>query len=140
MNPLSKILHSIAIYTGSDKQARLHNKSHYRLKNLIEKDETRKDEYMLIRNACLGLHLNGKRTYLIAVEYDIDDGGRHQGRGDALLYDGETLYVLECKFVLRNPGYTLKREHDVQIQAKQYATRLRSWINHLLQFDENYVF
>ena len=93
---------------------------------------------ILLLGIHVGLRINGKRTYLIAVEYDIDDGGREQGRGDALLYDGETLYVVECKYVLRNPSFTLKRKHDVQIQSKKYATRLKSWIDHLLQFEKKW--
>jgi len=76
-----------------------------------------------------------KKIYLIAVEYIIDDGGREQGKGDVLLYDGETLYVVECKCTCKNPFYTQKRENDVRMQANKYVDRLTSWIKHLKHID-----
>jgi hypothetical protein len=124
---LSKALHAVSL-ANMKKLAQLHNSNYHRLMVLKETDVERGSEYdVLLRY----IKANPNLRYLIAVEYEFDDGGREQGHGDALFYDGERLYVTECKYTRR----MCKREQRVREQARKYVERLRSWLAHLGRTD-----
>ena len=76
--------------------------------------------------------------FLVAVEYEIDDGYLTHGVGDALLFDGDTsLYVLECKSLTTVEGRNVRpakravRMEELSQQTAKYVHRIRSWVRHL---------
>ncbi len=124
---LSKALHTASLADRA-RLARMHNSNYHRLVVLKEADEERASEYDVLLKY---IKRFPSSKYLIAVEYEFDDGGREQGHGDALFYDGERLYVTECKFTRRRRA----RERRVREQAYKYAERLRSWLEYLGRTD-----
>lgn len=126
---LSRALHAASL-ADEAKLRRIHNSNYHRLEKLIEADTKRAVEYQLLKRHILN---SPSTKWLIAVEYEIDDGGRMQGHGDAVFYDGSTMYVVECK---RTDGpYCTKREMAVRRQAIKYVSRIKSWLVHLGQTD-----
>lgn len=83
---------------------------------------------------------------LLAVEYELDDGGRgRQQHGDMLFWepagggeDGRWVAV-ECKRLMGGKwveSHRGDRAAAVEAQAKRVAGRVRSWLSHLCAHDE----
>jgi hypothetical protein len=135
--PLSKILHRIAnnekLGITTKMLPRIHHQNFNRLKALISSDALRSDEYMILRHFILHKSKNtSPRPYLIAVEYTFDDGGRDNLKGDAIMFDGNTIYIIECKITR---GYQ-NRENQVISQAMRYMNKFVSWMKYLAETDD----
>ena len=123
---LSRALHRAFNAKGLiHKLARIHNISFHRLDSLISLDERRASEYKLLKHYILTKAKKEEpRRFLIAVEYEFDDGRPEQGCGDAIMFDGTSLYVIEAKITKGDK----KREEYVRRQVDRYTERLSSWL------------
>jgi hypothetical protein len=130
-----------------DHLMKLNKQSLQRLDALIALDARKRREYELMKLVATRAHAVAMQSieknqglYMLAVEYDIDDGAWRQGQGDVLFITGDKskLYVVECKCV---DGYheNLKQERVEKVcsQAAYYSTRVDSWIRHLAAIDDN---
>ena len=130
--PLNKILAKIpAIQFPILKQ--LHNTCKQRIDRHIDKHKGtgHVKEYEL-------MHEFEKRRiipYIIAVEYEINDGVSMDHSGDVMGYDGSnTLFVIELKCIKYHKHQHI-RIAKVQDQAGKLHKRLCSWVNHLTTID-----
>lgn len=130
---LSRMLYKLSGYDTA-KLRKLSDRNLERLNDLIQRSPLCRKEYALI-----GTHMSSNPgLFLIAIEYEIDDGRLTHGCGDALLFDGTgTLFVLECKSLTTVDGRDVRpckrivRLDEIRQQTKKYADRIRSWIQHL---------
>jgi len=139
---LSTMLRGIAKGLGDDRSlARIHNVNHARLKALAARDAARSREYELLLRffAAEKARRHGGAAsaedmlFLVAVEYEFDDGAR-QGQGDAILVNKRLdAYVVESKILAQyDPD---KRHAHAERQAVKYASRVASWMSHLARYD-----
>lgn len=135
--PLSQAMNDISKAICRDKLPILSRHNKTRLDNLIYYTENKfgsshSKEYKLMKNY---LQIN-KDIYLLAVEYEFDEGGSiRQQHGDLILCDGTTIYITECKCIEDDRCYADERKHNVNEQALRCHLRFESWLNHLVKFD-----
>jgi hypothetical protein len=105
-----------------------------RLRLLINSGHARFKELRLLERV-----IDSKKYgYLIAAEYMIDDGGYYGQTGDALFFDGTTLWVVECKLIKTtiHDKFKVSRREKVKEQALTCSRRIKSWIEHLGKLDD----
>ena len=123
---------------------RLHCRNVSRLNALRTSSATSGDprvlEYNALRHLIKQKHHTSpsSRLFLVAVEYVLDDGCFKRANGDAplvLSHAINTLFVVETK-IIKAPAKTgnAKVLKDIQ-QATMCASRLSSWIQHLINID-----
>lgn len=155
--PLSRALHRVAKALGdANALARLHNSTHARLSALlaVESSDARTREFDLLlrffeaekaRRRTVGSDTGGDRLFLVAVEYEFDDGALTQGHGDAIMVDeaSDKMYVVECKLLSsKTESDTFRAERrlaSVRAQASKYALRVGSWIAHMHHVDPDCI-
>ncbi len=114
-----------------DELAKIHNACFYRLEKLIELEHNSSDKYKLLMRFVRAQKGKNPKNYLIAINYVFDDGARVQSHGDALFFDGETLYVVECK-----RDVTTRRMNNVREKSRKNYSRIISYLTHLCNVDE----
>jgi hypothetical protein len=135
--PLSQALNDISKALCRDKLPILSRQNKTRLDNLIYYTQNKfgsshSKEYKLMRDF-LKLH---RDIYLLAVEYEFDEGGSiRQQHGDLILCDGTTIYITECKCIEDDRVYANDRKVNVNEQALRCHMRFESWLDHLVKFD-----
>ena len=73
--------------------------------------------------------------YIIAVEYEIDDGVKVNHSGDVLCYDGnKELVVVELKCIKSHKNKS-ERFLKVKDQSNKLTKRLSSWMRHATWID-----
>lgn len=139
---LSRVLRRLAKADGRVPElARLHNANDARLRALSASDAARRGEYDLLIGFLEGQaekrpDKTQRRLFLVAVEYEFDDGAKTQGHGDALLVDAAfNMLVVECKLVRQGACCEQRRTSHVTAQAAKYAARAASWMDHLGRCD-----
>lgn len=81
----------------------------------------------------------GEKSILIGVEYEIDDGGDQQ-HGDLIIWDEEKemLIALEIKRLRGGDWvehHAAERLSQVINQAHRISSRLQSWLEHLVKYN-----
>jgi hypothetical protein len=139
INDFTKVLYEGFINKQSTKLLKMSKKNKTRLDNIIyytenRYGEKRSKEYKLMRNFLL-LH---PELYLIAVEYEFDEGicCSVQQHGDLILFYNNIIYITECKCIDIGKVYTQKRQETVITQSKRCCERFKSWMNHIAKFDK----
>lgn len=108
---------------------RMTKKNTRRLQKIMELN----GEYQKEANLIEKLIKTHPHMHVIALEYEIDDGGHSkQQQGDVILSHDKTLYIVECKSI----NTFDERRIKVREQAMLCRKRILSWIKHLSEFDE----
>lgn len=125
--PLSPLLSKLA----SKRFLSLTHRNEDRLDKLL-KTSRQNPEYALIKRFIRWRKRTDRRMHIVAVEYRINDGVK-DGYGDLILCDGTTLFVVECKCVIKWKSRSVRRKRNrhVREQAMRYTNRLKSWFSHL---------
>ena len=131
---LSKCINKLSLCIQRDNLEKCHEIKYNRLKNLLRSEQIRFREMVLLKNVIE----SRKYGYLVAIEYLIDDGSYCGQTGDALFYDGNTIYAVECKLIQTTTHDLFKssRRDKVYDQALVCARRIKSWLHHLGSVDE----
>ena len=131
---LSKCLNKLSLCIVRESLEKYHKHKCTRLKQLINSGHARFRELCLLEK----IVESKKYGYLIATEYMIDDGSYYGQTGDALFYDGTTIWVVECKLIktTMHDKFKISRREKVHDQAISCARRIKSWLEHLGKLDD----
>jgi hypothetical protein len=165
---LSDVLWKVARCIDSSDFDALHTCSVARMNELIRGGKSRHVELALAANGP-SLTANGpslmaamsavvtdalrEGAVLLAVEYEVDDGGGgHQQHGDLLFWEPGPLplplpgsrgrfVAMECKCLVGGvyiETHKRKRTANAVEQSKRVAQRIQSWLVHLCEHDETF--
>jgi hypothetical protein len=154
---LSDVLWKIARCIDGSEFDAIHTCSVARMNELIRGGKSRHVELALAAN---GPSLSAVVTdalregaVLLAVEYEVDDGGGgHQQHGDLLFWEPRPLLIplpgsrgrfvaMECKRLVGGEyieTHKRKRTANAVEQSKRVAQRIQSWLVHLCEHDETF--
>jgi hypothetical protein len=149
--PLSDVLRRVARRGGKEGgDAALHQRAAIRLHRLVRWGGARSRELALAVTqptregvSTAVLEAFGIGTVLLAVEYEVDDGGSgRQQHGDLLFWEPALgrLVAVECKRIAGGEWverHAAKRAAEAGEQARRIASRLQSWLAHLCRHDDS---